>query len=111
MTDLSSVNTALFCIHSIRSSEVCNKCEYAMAEGVIGERRVFTRQRLYQIRRANEGKCINCGKTTEGMYTRHCIRCGEKNSARVRRRIGAKEWVAGKAGRRPNRVKEVGNVT
>lgn len=105
MIDLPSVNTALFCIHSIRSSEVCEQCEYEMVEGVIPERRVFTRQRLYQIRRAKEGKCINCGAARGGVYKRHCNVCGEKNSERVRRRIGAKEWVAGKAGRRPNRVK------
>lgn len=100
------MNTQLYCIHSKRSDEVCDRCEYQLAEGVIEERRVFTRQRLYQLRRFQTGKCINCGSTREGTYKRHCNDCGAKNSDRVRRRIGARPWEQGKAGRRPNRIKQ-----
>jgi hypothetical protein len=92
----------LLCIHNIPGDRVCGNCDQALVTGAIAERRTFTRQRLYQLRRYSAGDCVNCGKKRgKSRFKRHCTLCGEKQVKRIRDRIGAKAWEKGKAGRPP----------
>lgn len=58
----SGPRTNAYCYHHVHESSPCVHCAEALAELGGGKRRFFTKQRLYQIERTRDGKCVTCGK-------------------------------------------------
>ena len=61
----------------------------------------LSRQRLWQLKQVERGRCEQCGKPNRGPYQSLCIECYPKERAAQRRRLGHKKWEPGGRGRRP----------
>ena len=47
---------------------------------------MVSKQREYQIRMKEEGRCVRCGKVRDGKSVAHCIKCLAKRAAEYRNR-------------------------
>lgn len=59
-----------------------------------------SRQRRWQIKQQEMGKCRRCGKDRDH-YKNYCDGCAKKEIAAQRRRLGHKPWEKGGRGRIP----------
>ena len=51
---------------------------------------MVSKQREYQIRMKEEGRCVRCGKVRDGKSVAHCIECLAKRAAEFRNRYKRK---------------------
>jgi hypothetical protein len=96
-----------FCIHRVRSEQVCEQCDKDLLAGRIRERKVFTSSRLYEITQNRLGNCIVCGEPRgNSPYKRMCLKHGKSSTAKGRRFKGSKRWKQGGPGRTPGWAKK-----
>lgn len=64
----------------------------------------LSRQRLWQLKQVQEGKCQTCARPLN-LHTVRCDECAEKANAIKRRSTGYQPWHPGGRGRIPDRMK------
>lgn len=96
-----------YCIHGINEICRCSRCDDLIAAGAITERKIYSRQRVWQMNNAAENRCTQCGvrlpdemKQTGGHPRRRCMSCLSADAKLARRRQGVKKsksrWWLGK---------------
>lgn len=67
-----------------------------------------SRQRIWQLRRAEKNLCTICSLPAEvGYIHKLCVKCRESVNRGQRKRFGFKAWRSGKRGRVPIWAKEL----
>jgi hypothetical protein len=63
----------------------------------------MSRQRLWQQKMQEAGKCRQCGQAMgKSLYKSWCQKCGDAQKLRRREKTGCKPWKRGGKGRPPN---------